>query len=309
MRKAFIETLCCLATEDPRILLLTGDLGYMALEPFRDRFPDRFVNTGVAEQNMIGMATGLAEAGFLPFVYSIATFASCEDSSLSATGPVLHKLPVRIVGMGMGFEYGHAGSTHYAVEDVGALRTLAGLTIVVPADPAQAASAIRKTAYLPGPLYYSLGKDDRSYIANLDGRFELGRVQVVRRGKDLAILSMGSISGEAVSAAEDLSGHGIESTVAIVSSFHPDPVDDVAAILASCKHAISVEAQAVSGGLASFLAMIIAEHGLACRLSALAVRTGHDGSSGSQRNRWEKHGLSRENILTSALKLTGVIAR
>src|SRR3972149_3095847 len=111
MRIAFTKTLAELAEQDPRILLLTGDLGYMALEPFSERFPDRFFNVGVAEQNMVGLATGLAEAGFIPFLYSIVTFASLRPYEFIRNGPILHRLPVRIAGVGGGFEYGHNGPT------------------------------------------------------------------------------------------------------------------------------------------------------------------------------------------------------
>src|SRR5919107_1896887 len=104
MRAAFAATLTELAERDERILLLTGDLGFMALEPFSRRFPDRFFNVGVAEQNMVGLATGLAEAGFIPFVYSIVTFASLRPYEFIRNGPILHQLPVRIVGIGGGFE-------------------------------------------------------------------------------------------------------------------------------------------------------------------------------------------------------------
>src|SRR5687767_12381018 len=142
----------------------------MAMEPFRDRFPDRFINVGVAEQNLIGLATGLAEAGLRPYAYSIATFAALRPFEFIRNGPVLHRLPVRVVGMGMGFEYGPAGPTHHAVEDIAALRTLPALTIVAPADSAQAATAISATASRPGPVYYSLGKDDRLSVPRSEER-------------------------------------------------------------------------------------------------------------------------------------------
>src|SRR3954468_1576453 len=121
MRGAFATTLTELAARDRRIVLLTGDLGYMALEPFAEQHPDRFFNVGVAEQNMVGLATGLAEAGFVPFVYSIVTFATLRPYEFIRNGPVLHGLPVRVVGVGGGFEYGHAGPTHHGLEDVGVL--------------------------------------------------------------------------------------------------------------------------------------------------------------------------------------------
>src|ERR1700761_5341504 len=157
-----------LAAADERVILLTGDLGYMVMEPFRARFPDRFINVGVAEQNMIGLATGLAEAGLRPYTYSIATFAALRPFEFIRNGPVLHHLPVRMIGMGAGFEYGTAGPTHHAVEDIGVMRTLPGLTVVIPADGPQAAQAIRGTYDIPGPVYYSLAKDDRLKIPELE---------------------------------------------------------------------------------------------------------------------------------------------
>ena len=145
MRTKFIHTLTELAKRDSRIMLLTGDLGFMALEPFATTFPTRFFNVGVAEQNMVGLASGLAEAGFIPFVYSIATFASMRAYEFRTNpGPILHGLQVRIVAIGGGFEYGSAGITHHALEDIGIMRTQPGLTVIAPADWQQAHTALEK---------------------------------------------------------------------------------------------------------------------------------------------------------------------
>src|SRR5437667_55510 len=162
MRAAFVSTLTQLAEQNSQIVLLTGDLGFMALEPFRDRHPDRFFNVGVAEQNMLGLATGLAEAGFIPFVYSIVTFATLRPFEFIRNGPILHQLPVRVVGVGGGVEYGVAGITHHGLEDVGVMRLQPGLTVVAPADHLQARTALLATWDLPGPVYYRLGKDDQT---------------------------------------------------------------------------------------------------------------------------------------------------
>ena len=164
MRQAFCRTLVDMASRDRRIVLLTGDLGFTVLEPFAERFPDRFFNVGVAEQNMMGIATGLAEAGFIPFVYSIATFAALRPYEFIRNGPVLQRLPVRIVGVGGGFEYGHAGSSHYGLEDIDVLRLQPGLTVVAPADYQQATNALWATRDLPGPAYFRLSKDDQTTI-------------------------------------------------------------------------------------------------------------------------------------------------
>lgn len=306
MRRAFVDALCRRAAEDERILLLTGDLGFMALEPFRDRFPGRFFNVGVAEQNMVGVATGLAEAGFRPYAYSIATFAALRTFEFIRNGPALHRLPVRIVGMGMGFEYGHAGPTHHAVEDIGVLRTLPGLCCVIPADSAQAAAAIEQTAALHVPIYYSLGKDDRVHIPDLNGRFEIGRIQTIRDGGDIAIVAMGSVAQEAAAAADELAGKGVRATVAVVSNFNPDPTEDLARLLAGVPDVISLEAQTLSGGLAALVGMVIASHGLQCRLRPLAVRTAPDGLSGSQADCWRRHGIDRHAVVDAALAALNV---
>jgi transketolase len=287
---------------DERIVLMTGDLGYMALEPFRERYPHRFFNMGVAEQNMIGVATGLAESGFIPYAYSIATFASLRALEFIRNGPILHHLPVRVVGMGMGFEYGVSGWTHYAVEDIGVLRALPGLAIVIPADSAQTTAAIRDTYRIPGPVYYSLGKDDRVTVPGLEGRFEMGKVQVIRGGGELGLVSMGSLSQEVAYAAEELSAHGVEATVAIVSDFSQDSMTHLAEILLRLRQVITVEAQTLSGGLGACVASVIASCGLPCRLRPLGVGEASDGTSGNQADRWRKYGLDRSSIVSTALQ-------
>jgi transketolase len=142
MRQAFVQTLTGLAGHDSRILLLTGDLGYLALEPFADKFPSRFFNVGVAEQNMVGLATGLAEAGFIPFVYSIVPFAVLRPYEFIRNGPIQHQLPVRIVGVGGGLAYGPNGLSHYGLEDVAVMRVQPGLTVIAPADAPQTRTAV-----------------------------------------------------------------------------------------------------------------------------------------------------------------------
>ncbi len=303
MRRAFVDTLTELAARDPRILLLTADLGFMALEPFAERFPDRFFNVGVAEQNMMGLATGLAEAGFIPFVYSIVTFATLRAYEFIRNGPVLHRLPVRIVGMGGGVEYGPAGSTHYGLEDVGVMRIQPGLTVIAPADGLQARTAILATWNLPGPVYYRLGKNDRVVVPGLDGRFELGRAQVIREGNDLLLLAMGGIAGEVAAAAEQLASQGIASTVAVVAGINPAPIADLLELLARFPVALTVEAHYVTGGLGSLVSEIVAECGLECRVVRCGVRDAPDGVSGSQGYVQHRHGLSPDALAATALRV------
>ncbi len=303
MRGAFAKTLTELAAKDSRIYLLTGDLGYMALEPFAEKFPDRFINVGVAEQNMVGIATGLAEAGFIPVVYSIVTFASLRPYEFIRNGPILHQLPVRIAGVGGGVEYGHNGATHYGLEDIGVMRVQPGITVVAPADAGQTKTALEKTYDLPGPVYYRLGKDDRIVVPGLDGKFELGKVQVIREGKDLLLLAMGGISFETAKAAEILSKEGIEARVVVVASVNPPPVEDLKQELSQYRQAVTVEAHYASGGLTSLVSEVVAQAGINCKISRCAIEKSPDGETGGQAYLYNKFGLSAEAIATKAKSL------
>ena len=301
MRGAFIRSLVELAEDDPRVVLLTGDLGFMVVEPFADRFPDRFVNVGVAEQNMTGIATGLAEAGFVPFTYSIATFSVLRPYEFIRNGPVLHNLPVRVVGVGGGFDYGHAGPTHHAVEDLAMMRALHGMTVVAPADHEQAAAAVRGTAHVPGPVYLRLGKDERSVVPGLHGRFSLGRAEVVRTGDDLVLVTVGSITTETVQAAEELSAEGIGCTVVVVGCLQPAPLDDLTSILAGFDVAMTVEAHSVVGGLGSLVCELVAQRGLGCRVVCCGVRSAPDGDGGgSEKFLNDRHGISARRLVRTA---------
>lgn len=305
MRRAFVSTLVGLAEADPRILLLTGDLGYMALEPFAERFPTRFLNAGVAEQNMVGVASGLAEAGFIPFVYSIVTFATLRPYEFIRNGPVLHQLPVRVVGIGGGYEYGPQGATHHGLEDVGVMRVQPGMTIVAAADHQQLASALRATWDRPGPVYYRLGKDDTTTVPGLDGRFAVGRAERVRDGDDVCLVAMGSIAAEAVAAADALGQRGVRCGVLVVASVQPPPTEDLAAALARVPVALAVEAHYAAGGLGSLVAEVVAERGLGCRVLRCGVRTTPDGVCGSQGFLHRAHGLSRDALVATALGALG----
>lgn len=291
MRSAFIRTLVELAGADPRIVLLTGDLGFMALEPFAERYKGRFFNAGVAEQNMTGLATGLAEAGFIPFIYSIAAFAALRPYEFIRNGPILHRFPVRIIGVGGGFEYGYNGITHYGLEDIAVMRVQPGITVIAPADYQQARQALLKTWDLAGPVYYRLGKDDQVLVNGLNGEFELGRAQFISKGRDVLIVAMGSITVEASELVELLKKQGISSALAVVASISPAPVNDLAEALSRFCLAVTVEAHYISGGLGSLVSEIAAERGLSCKVIRCGVREPADGISGKQSFLHKRHKL------------------
>jgi transketolase len=274
----------------------------MALEPFAERFPDRFLNVGVAEQNMIGVATGLAEAGFVPFAYSIASFATMRPYEFIRNGPALHGLPVRVVGVGGGLEYGGNGVTHYALEDVAVMRAQPSMTVIVPADHRQAARSLSATAALPGPIYFRLGKDDTTAVEGLEGRFELGRLQVVRSGAEIAFVAMGPIATQAVGAAAQLAREGVQCAVAVVASVSPPPVDDLVRFLEARRLVFTVEAHYPNGGVGSLVSEVVAEHGLPCRVVRRAIASMPDVTVGGQAHMERRFGLAADQLADGVLQ-------
>lgn len=298
MRSAFVHALLDVAARDERVVLLTGDLGFAVLEPFAERFPDRFWNVGVAEQNMVGLATGLAEAGCTPYVYSIATFASMRAYEFIRNGPILHHLPVRVVGVGGGVDYGHNGVTHYALEDAAIMRVQPGIAVVAPADPVQTRAALPAVQALPGPAYLRLGKESEP-TPRLEGRFRLGRAERIGDGRDALLVSFGGTAASAVEALRLLRADGVEASVLVVSSLAPAPVADLVEALADVPLAISVEAHYVNGAVGSLVAEAIAEHGLDCRLLRSGLRTMPIGDTGSRAHVQRQHGLSPGQLAAS----------
>jgi transketolase len=274
----------------------------MALEPFSDAFPKRFFNVGVSEQNMVGLATGLAEAGMVPFIYSIAPFATLRPYEFIREGPLLHRLPVRVVGIGGGMEYGPNGMSHYSLEDIAVMRAQPNMTVIAPADHMQARQALLASTDVPGPIYFRLGKDDTTVVPGLNGAFALGRMQLVREGPDAAIIAMGPIAAEALAAAGLLAARGLDCAVAVVASVSPPPEDDIENLLAGRSLVVTVEVHYAAGGLGSLVAEVIAERKIGVRLLRQCVRSMPDGLVGSQRYMERSFGLSAEQMAGAVIQ-------
>ena len=300
MRREFVQSLVGLAEQDKRVVLLTGDLGFAALEPFSQRFPERFFNAGVAEQNMVGMATGMAESGLTPYVYSIATFASMRGYEFIRNGPVLHDLPVRIVGIGEGADYSHNGITHYALEDIALMRAQPGLTIVNPASSGQVAPLLRAVQAAPGPAYVRLSKVSYD-VPGLPDEFELGCAHQIGCGEDVAIVALGAMATNAVACADLLAERGVRARVIVVTSVAPAPIADLTSGLSPVGLALSVEAHYTTGGVGSLVAEVIAERGLGCRLVRAGVDAAPVGMAGSLGYMHDQLGISPERLADRVL--------
>jgi transketolase len=296
LRITFIDTLTALAAHDDRIVLLTGDLGYLVVERFAERHPNRFFNVGVAEQNMIGLATGLAESGFVPFAYSIAPFALLRPFEFIRNGPVLHQFPVRIVGVGGGVEYGPNGVTHYALEDLAIARSLPDLRVIAPADAAQGARALRASWSAGGPTYYRLGKDERRLVPGLDGRLGEEGGDLLRSGRDVLVLAIGSIASEAAAAVEALCADGVDAGFGVVWQLNPAPVQFLRRVLHEVRAVVTVEAHYVTGGLGTVVSELVAMDGLAVRVTPAGFTRMPRGVSGPEAQLLAAAGLDRVSL-------------
>lgn len=304
MRNAFIDELTQLAERDERIHLLTADLGFTVVERFAERHPGRFLNVGVAEQNMLGIAAGMAQEGCVPFCYSIATFAAMRGYEQLRNGAVLHGLPVRVVGIGGGYAYGHAGPTHFALEDLAIMRAQPGMTVLAPADPAQTRAVLRASMELPGPVYFRVGKGGNPELPGLDGRFALDRPVLVRAGEDLLFITTGDMAIEAIAAADELAPEGISCAVAVLAHLSPRGGPELLELLSGFGCAVSVE-EGYVGGLGSLVALSIAEAGLACKLCARAIDRSLGARSGSRAWMKAQAGLDARSLVAVARKLVG----
>ena len=190
MRTAFIKTLCEIAAEDERIWLLCGDLCYSLLEQFADRFPTRFVNVGIAEQNMIGMAAGLAMCGKVVFVYSIANFPTLRCLEQIRNDVCYHNLNVNIVAIGAGFTYGAHGYTHHALEDLAILRALSNLQVIAPGDPVETQLITRHLSDNPAPAYLRLGKAGEPVVHIHPPDLQVGRMIPLKPGTDVLMIAL-----------------------------------------------------------------------------------------------------------------------
>ena len=306
MRDAFIGRLTLLAERDPRVFLVTGDLGFSVLDEFRRRFPERFVNAGVAEQNMTGVATGLALEGRIVFTYSIGNFSTLRCLEQIRNDASYHDANVKIVSVGGGFSYGALGISHHATEDVAVLRAMPGLTVLTPGTRWEAEEATEVVAQTRGTCYLRLDKSFGEELAGGGEPFDLGRARVFRQGEAATIIAMGGILGEALRAADVLAERGVRCRVLSMATMKPF---DSAAVVAACRETgglVTVEEHVLEGGLGSAVAESCLDAGVRPRRSVrLGLRGGFSSIVGSQEYLRKRYGLDRAAIEEAALAVVG----
>ncbi len=306
MRTAFITTLIDLARADKRIFLLVGDLGYSVIEPFKQEFPDRFVNIGVAEQNMTGVATGLALSGKIVFTYSIGNFPTLRCLEQIRNDVCYHNANVKIVAVGGGLAYGALGMTHHCTEDIAIMRALPNMTVVAPGDPVESALATRAIVERPGPCYLRLGKTGETVIHRKAPDFQLGKAIIVRDGGDATLIATGGMLCSAVQAAEKLVPGGIQTRILSMHTIKPLDAEAVLAAVRETGTIITIEEHSIIGGLGSAVAEVLAESGNSHALfKRIGIKDSFCTEVGSQEHLRKVYSLSVEDIVLTVKSLLG----
>lgn len=259
MRNTFLNTLFDLAKLDARIVFITGDLGFGVVEAFMEQLPKQFLNAGVAEQNMTGMAAGMALSGKIVFTYSIANFPTLRCLEHIRNDICYHDANVKVVSVGGGFAYGSMGATHHATEDLGVMRMLPNIVVVAPGDPVETAAATRAIVDHPGPCYLRLGKAGEPVVHQESIDFHLGKAIKLRNGEDVTLISTGGMLQTTVGVADKLAHAGINARVLSMHTLKPLDDEAVMAAARETRAILTIEEHSVIGGLGSAVAELLAE--------------------------------------------------
>jgi transketolase len=302
-RDAYVRAVEELAAEDPRIVAVVNDsVGSSKLGKFRERFPDRLINVGIAEQNMIGVGAGLANGGKIPFVSGAGCFLTARAMEQIKVDCGYSQANVKLCGISSGVAYGELGATHHSIEDVAWLRAIDKLTVIVPSDSWETAAAIRAAAAHDGPVYVRIS---RMPVPDLDrgaAEFRIGRAEVLRQGSDIAIIANGTLVHRALAAAEALAAEGISARVVNMSTVSPIDIA-VIAEAAATGAIVTAEEGLAHGGLGGAVAEYCARH------SPVRMRMlGFPGflPTGSANWLMEHFGLTAAGIAAAARELVAV---
>ena len=302
MRTAFLKELHELARKDERIVFMTGDLGFSVVEAYMEELPKQFVNAGVAEQNMTGMAAGMAMSGKIVFTYSIANFPTLRCLEHIRNDVCHHHANVKVVAVGGGFAYGALGATHHATEDLAVMRALPNIVVIAPGDPIEARHATRAVAAYHGPCYLRLGKAGEAVVHPGEIEFEIGKAVRFREGQDVTLMTTGSFLKTTAAVAERLAGHGIQARV--LSMHTLKPLDEAAVLAAARETAaiVTLEEHSILGGLGGAVAEVLAESdGPHVPFKRIGLPSAFSPHIGDQEYMQQQHGLDAASLETTLL--------
>ena len=291
MRDTFVKRLSEHAARDPRIMLITGDLGFAVLTDYWQRFPKQFLNAGVAEQNMTGMAAGMALEGMITFTYSIANFTTLRCLEQIRNDAAYHDANVKVVSVGGGFSYGAMGVSHHATEDLAIMRSLPSVTVVAPGDLWETAEATSALIAHPGTCYLRLDKTMTTNTARPGETFVLGKARRLREGSDITVITTGGILEESLKAAALLSEIGIEVRLVSIHTLKPIDTEEIVCAALETGGIVTLEEHTIHGGLGGAVAEALLDAGaMPKKFYRMGLRSGFSSIVGSQaylRQRYE----------------------
>ncbi len=277
MRTAYLNTLYDLAKKDKRVYAMISDNGAIVYDKYRKDLPEQYLNLGISEANMIGMAAGMASRGKIPFAYTIGAFLAYRANEFIRNDVCLQKQNVKIVGTAAGEAYPALGPTHHATEDLGCLRSFPNLTIITPASPMEVAKATIAAYEFEGPVYLRIGTNREPEVYSGDYEFKIGKGVELRSGNDVTVISTGSILKDVVDVADELASDGIKVRVINIHTIKPIDKDIIIKAIDETGKIITVEDHNIIGGIGSAVSEVIAEHGAPVKFRRLGL---HDFSHG-----------------------------
>lgn len=303
MRTTFVNALIERARVDDRIFLITPDVGYSVLERFAVEFPDRFLNVGIAEQNAVGVAAGLALSGRLPYVYSMIPFVTMRCFEQVRVDLAYMNTDVRLVGIGAGLTYGPAGASHHAIEDIAIMRVLPNMTVCCPGDPIEAMSLIDQSFSHKGPIYFRLGKNGEPNIHPPGTRIEIGKAITVSEGDDTALITTSNMLEQAKRWVDTWAEEGKRVELVSMPTIKPFDVAAVTSLIERGMSIITLEEHNVIGGLGSAVAEVIAESSRGVRFKRIAIPDEYSHYVGGQEFLREKYGMHVTELFAEGVDL------
>ncbi|HUC94908.1 MAG TPA: transketolase C-terminal domain-containing protein [Candidatus Saccharimonadales bacterium] len=305
IRDGFGEALVELGSKNPDVVVLTADLADSTrVKDFASKFPDRFFQVGVAEQGLVTIAAGMAEAGKIPFTTSYAVFSPGRTWEQIKVTAALNNVPVKIVGAHAGFGASMYGATHESLEDIALMRVIPNMVVVSPCDYEEARKATFAIAENGKPSYLRLSRPESPILTKSGDKFEVGKANILYEGKNpqVAIIGCGPVLSEALAAASELKNMGIETMV--INSHTIKPIDDIAITNAAriCGAIVTVEEHQVMGGLGSAVAEVVAQ-GHIVPIEFIGVKDSFGESARDYNELWQKFCLKKENIIEAVEKV------
>ena len=285
------------------VVIVADSTSTSKIKPFSEKYPERVVNVGIAEQCLVGVAAGLSLGGFVSVTANAASFLIARSNEQVKNDICYSNTNVKLVGLNAGVSYGSLASTHHAIDDISIMRGLGNILIFAPSDPVETRQIFEYSLYYEGPVYIRMGTDKFPILHDINYKFEPGKVDILKSGKDISIYAMGSVVCEAFEAGLELKNHHIDAEVVNISSIRPLNKQSIIDSIQKTKKIITVEEHTTHGGIGSIIAEIIAEEGLNVKLVRLGITEGEFAKAGPIKMIREYYKIDSKGIIETAISL------